>query len=88
MTQRFFRSSVSVYESVRTGLDAAWNHRPDETAYMPAQWAPRDTQGRVYLAVDAEWCEYPAVAAILPNLLATGAVEEISREDYEQRERP
>ena len=82
MNQRFFRASEAVYESVRTGLDAAWHHRADETAFMPARWAPRDTQGRVYLAVNAEWCDYQAVAAILPELLASGAVEEISHAVY------
>ena len=43
---------------------------------------PRDSAGRVYLAVHAEWCEWPAVAAVLPGLLESKAVEEVDRDTY------
>jgi len=85
MTQRFFRSSESVYEQVRLALDAAWGNPGDNavTCFEPAATAPRDAAGRVLLAVQSEFCDYEAVAQMLPGLLASGAVEEISGEEYE-----
>lgn len=85
MTQRFFRSDEATYEAVRSGLDAEWGHGPGtgtETCYEPAATAPRDEDGRLVLAVRLEFCEYDAVAAMLPGLLASGAVEEIDEATY------
>lgn len=82
---RFFRSDESTYESVRLQLDAAWGHGPGTgtlTCYEPAATAPRDSQGRLLLAVHDEFCAYEAVAAMLPQLLASGGVEEISESEY------
>jgi hypothetical protein len=84
MTQRFFRSSVAVYETMRTQLDAAFGY-PDgttETVWRPAASAVRDGQGRCLLAVHATSCERPAVAAVLPGLIAGGQVEEIDAATY------
>jgi hypothetical protein len=83
--QRYFRSTEQVYEAIRAQLDAAWGHAPGggtETCYEPAVTAPHDPEGRVLLAVRAAFCEYPAVAELLPDLLAGGAVEEISESQY------
>lgn len=85
MNQRYFRADEATYEAVRLQLDAAWGHRPGtgtETCYEPAATAPRDTAGRLLLAVHDEFCQYEAVAAVLPSLLASGAVEEISEGEY------
>ncbi len=78
--QRYFRAAEQVYEQARAALDAAWGHPGPvaETCFEPAATAPRDAAGRVLLAVVAEFCEYESVAALLPGLLASGAVEEIS----------
>lgn len=84
---RFFRSDAATYEAVRLQLDAAWGHGPGTgtlTCYEPEATAPHDAAGRVLLAVHAEFCEYEAVAATLPQLLASGAVEEISEEQYRE----
>jgi hypothetical protein len=84
MTQRFFRSSAAVYEAMRTQLDAAFGY-PDgttETVWQPLASALRDSQGRCLLAVHAASCERPAVAAVLPGLIANGSVTEIDRETY------
>lgn len=81
---RFFRSSPEVYETVRLQLDAAFGY-PDgvtSTVWEPLANAQRDTHGRCLLAVRAESCERPQVAAMLPQLLASGAVEEISEDEY------
>lgn len=83
---RFFRSAEAVYEAIRLQLDAAWGHpTPDGltvTCIQPAATAPKDEQGRVYLAVYQEFCDYPAAAAMLPQLLASGAIEEIDEATY------
>ena len=83
---RMFRSSAAVYEQVRASLDAAWglpNGLGTATCIEPADTAPRDGQGRVVLAVHDSFCEFPAVAELLPQLLASGAVEEITAAEYQ-----
>lgn len=83
---RYFRSTVAVYEQVRLSLDATWGHpnqqTKTDTCIQPALNAPRDSSGRVLLATSNEFCEFPAVAELLPQLLASGAVEEISEAEY------
>jgi hypothetical protein len=84
MTQRYFRSSAAVYEAMRTQLDAAFGY-PDgatETVWRSVETALCDSEGRCLLAVHAESCERPAVAAVLPGLIAGGHVEEIDRATY------
>lgn len=83
MSYRFFRSDDdALYEQVRLGLDGAWGHVPPTTCIQPAVTAPRDDAGRIVLAVRQEFTEFPAAAAILPDLLASGQVVEISEAEY------
>ena len=83
MTQRCFRTgNESLYEQVRLSLDAGWGHVPPVTCIDPAAVAPRDAQGRIVLAVMPEFCEYEAAAAMLPQLLSSNAVEEITEAAY------
>jgi hypothetical protein len=85
LMQRYFRSDDATYEAIRVQLDAAWGHGPGTgtvTCYEPAATAPHDAQGRVLLAVHSEFCQFDAVAAMLPQLLASGAVEEIDKATY------
>lgn len=82
---RFFRSTDAVYEQARTTLDAAWglpNALGTATCIEPAATAPHDSQGRVLLAVNDEFCAFTVVDELLPQLLSTGAVEEITEADY------
>jgi hypothetical protein len=80
----YFRiAGDAMYEQVRLGLDAAWGHVPPETCVDPAAVAPRDSQGRIVLAVRPEFVAFDAVAAMLPSLLASGAVEEIDEATYQ-----
>lgn len=81
---RYFRTAdAALYESARLQLDAAWNLSAHGcTCITPAADAPRDSQGRIVLAVDDEFCEYPVAVDLLPQLLASGMVEEIDRETY------
>jgi hypothetical protein len=85
---RFFRTAdVGLYESIRLQLDAAWGHpTPDGqtvTCFDPAALAPRDAAGRLLLAVKNEFATWEPAATLLPQLLASGAVEEIAAADYQ-----
>lgn len=82
---RFFRSTDAVYEQARATLDAAWglpNDLGTVTCIEPAATAPRDNQGRVLLAVADEFCTFTTAAELLPQLLASGLVQEISEATY------
>ena len=82
MNRCFRVHNDAVYENVRASLDVAWGHVPPVTCVDPAEIAPRDGQGRILLAVRPEFCEYEAVAVMLPQLLASGAVQEITEAEY------
>lgn len=83
MSHRYFRtSSDEVYEQTREALDAAWGIEPPQTCIQPAATAPRDSDGRILLAVDEEFCAYSVASEMLPALLASGAAEEIDGETY------
>ena len=83
---RYFRSTAAVYESIRSQLDAAWGYPNAETktltAIPPVGELPADQQGRVYLAISAAYCEYVLPSQMLPELLASGAVEELTAAEY------
>jgi alkylhydroperoxidase family enzyme len=84
---RYFRcSSDMVYEHARATLDLAWGHPNPQTQTItcvdPSAVAPRDSVGRILLSLKSEFCEYEAAAALLPELLATGTVEEINAAEY------
>ena len=83
---RFFRSTAAVYEQARLSLDAAWG-LPDAngttTCIEPASTAPRDSQGRILLAVNDEFCSFTVASDLLPQLIASGEVEEIDQFVYE-----
>lgn len=82
---RYYRiTSDTVYEQARLALDAAFGHPQvrAETCIDPAAVAPRDTQGNILLAVREEWLSWEAVAAMLPQLLASGVVAEITERDF------
>lgn len=84
MNTRFFRASEAVYSAVLEQVNAAWGlpSNGQETAFDFAADAPRDRDGLCYLAVMDRDCLYEPIATILPQLLASGAVEEITREQY------
>jgi hypothetical protein len=85
MSQRFFRGDVATYEAIRSDLDTAWglpNDKGTATCIAPAATAPKDSQGRVLLAVHDEFASWEPAATLLPQLLASGAVEEISEATY------
>jgi hypothetical protein len=83
---RYFRSTPELYEQIRATLDAAWGYPNAETktqtALPPATGLPADSQGRVYLAISADYCDYILPSQMLPELIASGAVEEIGEAAY------
>jgi hypothetical protein len=84
---RYFRSTPAVYGSICSQLDAAYGYPNAETkterALPLAAELPTDAQGRVYLAISAEYCDYVLPSEMLPQLLASGAVEEVTAAVYE-----
>jgi len=84
---KYFRTAdVSLYESIRLQLDAAWGHPKADgsiiTCFDPAAVAPRDAAGRLLLAVHDEFVTWEPAATIVPQLIASGAVEEIDASAY------
>jgi hypothetical protein len=79
---RFFRSTAAVYADICAQLDAAYGYPNAETKTqrtLPlADTLASDHDGRLYLAVPAEFCEYNLPRELLPQLLAAGLVEEIT----------
>jgi hypothetical protein len=76
----------AVYASICSQLDSAYGYPNAETKTertLPlAADLPADGQGRVYLAVDSAYCDFILPGQMLPELLASGAVEEITAAQY------
>jgi hypothetical protein len=83
---RYFRTTPAIYAGICSQLDAAYGYPNAETKTqrtLPlASDLPADADGRVYLAVDAAYCEYILPGQMLPDLLASGAVEEVDAATY------
>jgi hypothetical protein len=84
---RYFRSTPAIYASICAQLDAAYGYpnaatKTERTLPLAAD-LPSDGQGRVYLAVDAAYCDFILPGQMLPELLASGAVTEITAAQYE-----
>jgi hypothetical protein len=83
---RYFCSTPAVYAAICSQLDAAYGYPNAETkterALPMAESLPTDAQGRVYLAISAEYCDYILPSEMLPQLIASGAVEEVDAAAY------
>lgn len=81
---RFFRTSEAVYTATRAQLDAAFDHPGPyaDTCLPPAEEAPKDAQGRVYLAVLDSMFQWPVVQENVAALMVAGLVEEVTEADY------
>jgi len=84
---RYFRALPAVYVAICSQLDAAYGYPNAETnteRTLPlVDDLPTDAAGRVYLAVDAAYCDFILPGQMLPDLIASGAAEEITAADYE-----
>ena len=80
---RFFRTSdAAAYEQARLSLDAVWGHVPPVTCIDPAVVAPRDTDGRIVLAVNDEFCVFPAASLLIQQMVGFGVADEIAETEY------
>jgi hypothetical protein len=83
---RNFRATLAVYLAVCEQLDAAYGYPNAATKtkrVLPlASDLPADDQGRVYLAIPAEYCECELPSRMLPQLISSGSIEEITAADY------
>ena len=83
---RYFRSTPAVYTGVCSQLDAAYGYPNAETKTERAlplpEELPVDAQGRVYLAISQGYCDYILPSEMLPQLLASGVVEEVTAQQY------
>jgi hypothetical protein len=83
---RHFRAAPAVYLFICQQLDAAYAYpntaTKTERALPLASDLPTDAQGRVYLAISAEYCQYELPSQMLPQLIAGGAIEEITEADH------
>lgn len=84
---RYFRSTPAVYADICSQLDAAYGYpnadtRTERTLPLASD-LPADGQGRIYLAVDAVYCEFILPSELLPSLIASGAVSEITEAEYQ-----
>ena len=82
---RYFAAMPQVYEAARLAIDEAWGlpAHGQRSCFTPAAEASDvASDGRVLLAVNSQFCDYEFVAQMLPQLLASGAVEEISEAEY------
>lgn len=84
---RYFRSTPAIYADICAQLDEAYGYPNAETKTLRTlpltAELPSDGQGRVYLAISAEYCDYILPSEMLPPLLASGMVEEIAAAKYE-----
>jgi|688.fasta_scaffold803555_1 hypothetical protein len=82
---RFFRTDdAAAYESARLALDSVWGHVAPTTCIAPLEIAPRDSLGRVVLAVNGEFCQYAAAAQMLEHMLGTEVAAEITAQEYKE----
>jgi hypothetical protein len=84
---RYFRAAPAVYASICAQLDEAYGYPNADTKTertLPlATELPSDSSGRVYLAVDSAYCDFILPGQMLPELIASGAVEEIDAAAYQ-----
>lgn len=83
VSQRFFRSTPAVYSQVLDTLDAAWGFPKYgcQHVFLPLSYAPQK-DGLAYLAIQAADAEMEPADELLPQLLAAGAVVEVTQADY------
>lgn len=84
---RYFRATPTVYADICAQLDAAYGYpnaetKTERTLPLVAE-LPSDGQGRVYLAISSDYCDYILPSEMLPQLIAAGLVEEITAAQYE-----
>lgn len=89
MSLRYFRAPLAVYADICAQLDAAYGYPNEATKTLRTLPLPMqettDAQGRVYLAISSDYCDYDLPSELLPGLIASGAVQEITVAQYRQQ---
>ena len=84
---RYFRATPAVYADICAQLDAAYGYPNEATKTLRtlplAADLPTDAEGLVYLMISSEYCDFILPGQLLPELLASGAVEEVTKAEYE-----
>lgn len=83
---RYFRATPAIYGEICVSMDIAYGYPNADTKTeraMPLVEHLPSSGGKVYLTVTEEFCNHPAPAAMLPDLLQGGYVEEITAEQYQ-----
>jgi len=84
---RYFRATPAVYADICAQLDAAYGYPNAETKTLRtlplAADLPTDAEGLVYLMISAEYCDFILPGQLLPELLASGSVEEVTKAEHE-----
>lgn len=83
---RYFVATPAVYNDICVQLDLAYGYpneatKTQRTLPLPNE-LPSDNQSRVYLCISSEYCDYNLPSEMLPQLLASGAVTEITEAEY------
>lgn len=83
---RYFRATPAVYVEICEQLDASYGYPNAETKTQRTLPVigdlPSDGNGLVYLAIELHYCDFDLPSKLLPELIAAGAVEEITAEQY------
>jgi len=86
MAARHFRSAPDVYADICAQLDAEYGYPSAATKTLRtlpvASELPSDGGGRVYLSISAEYCDFVLPSQMLPALLASGVVEELTEQQW------
>ena len=84
---RYFRATPAVYADICAQLDAAYGYPNEATKTLRtlplAADLPTDAEGLVYLMISAEYCDFILPGQLLPELLASGSVEEVTKAEHE-----
>lgn len=86
VSARYFRAVPAVYVQVCQQLDAAYGYPnpafKTERTLPLVDTLPTDDSGRVYLAVDAAFCEFNLPSEMLAQLITAGLVDELTEAEY------
>lgn len=84
---RYFRSTDAVYQIVCAQLDAAYGYPNAQTKTLRAlpltQDMPHGPDGSIYVAISSDYCEFILPSQMIPQLLESGAAEELTKAQYE-----
>lgn len=82
--QRYFITAETTYETMRRELNAqlSYPNALGQSVFQPPLQSPRDTFGRILLAVDTEVQGYAAINSYITALLSGDLMEEVSQATY------